>query len=209
MHSPRGQRRLLVVGAENVIHVTRPGRIRRSGHQRETAFGRAVLLKIDRFGQRFPRRRGVQRPVRPVLIMDVDPPGRVLDHDQNVGLGAVGQVDCEEIAGQDRLGLGAQELPSRRPGPPGSGVDAVRREDLPHGRCRDLDSQAGQLAVDPAVSPSGILPGQPEDQGLDVPAGGRAAGPAALGSGGLAAADDVAVPAHDRVRGDQQPQPSG
>jgi hypothetical protein len=29
----------------------------------------AVLLKIDRFGQRFPRRRGVQRPVRPVLIM--------------------------------------------------------------------------------------------------------------------------------------------
>ncbi|MGD0928859.1 MAG: hypothetical protein ABR926_27120, partial [Streptosporangiaceae bacterium] len=96
------------MGAENVIHVTRPGRIRRSGHQRETAFGRG-------FGQRFPRRRGVQRPVRPVLIMDVDPPGRVLDHDQNVGLGAVGQVDCEEIAGQDRLGLGAQELPSRRP----------------------------------------------------------------------------------------------
>ena len=36
--------------------------------------------------------------------------------------------------------------------------------------------------------------------------GGRAAGPAALGSGGLAAADVVAVPAQDRVRCDQQPQ---
>ena len=32
------------------------------------------------------------------------------------------------------------------------------------------------------------------------------AGPAARGPGGLAAAGDVAVPAHDRVRGNQQPQ---
>ena len=39
-----------------------------------------------------------------------------------------------------------------------------------------------------------------------MPAGGRAAGPAAFGSGGPAAADDVVVPAQDRVRGDQQPQ---
>ena len=44
------------------------------------------------------------------------------------------------------------------------------------------------------------------NQGFDVPAGGRAAGPAALGSGGPAAPDDVAVPAQDCVRGDQQPQ---
>ena len=42
---------------------------------------------------------------------------------------------------------------------------------------------------------------------LMVRAGRRPAGPAALGSDGLAAPDDVAVPAHDRVGGDQQPQP--
>jgi hypothetical protein len=36
--------------------------------------------------------------------------GRVLDHGQDVGLRAAGRVDCEEVAGQDRLGLGAQEL---------------------------------------------------------------------------------------------------
>ena len=41
---------------------------------------------------------------------DADAPGRVLDHGQDVGLGAVEQVDGEEVAGQDRLGLGAQEL---------------------------------------------------------------------------------------------------
>jgi hypothetical protein len=41
---------------------------------------------------------------------DADAPARVLDYGQDVGLGAVEQVDCAEDAGQDRLGLGAQEL---------------------------------------------------------------------------------------------------
>ena len=41
---------------------------------------------------------------------DADAPGGVLDHGQDVGLGAVEQVDREEVARQDRLGLGAQEL---------------------------------------------------------------------------------------------------
>src|SRR5215472_10830917 len=70
-----------------------------------------------------------------------------------------------------------------------------------------LFSLPGQLTVDPAVTPAGVLAGKPEYQGFDVPAGGWPAGPAPLGPGGPAAADDVAVPAHDRVRGDQQPQP--
>ena len=53
----------------------------------------------------------------------------------------------------------------------------------------------GQFTVDPAVPPAGVLPGQPQDQGPDVPAGRRAAGLAVHGPGGPAAADDVAVPA--------------
>src|ERR1019366_1266172 len=137
---------------------------------------------------------------------DADAPGRVLDHGQDVGPGAAGQVDGEEVACQDRVGLGAQELRPGGPGPARCGVGAVGLEDLPDGRRRDLDPRPGQLAVDPAVTPFGVLPGQPEDQGLDVRAGGRPAGPAALGPGGPAAADDVAVPAHHRVRGDQKPQ---
>jgi hypothetical protein len=47
---------------------------------------------------------------------DADAPGRVLDHGQHVSLGAVEQVDREEVARQDRLGLRTQEL---RPGGPG------------------------------------------------------------------------------------------
>jgi hypothetical protein len=61
--------------------------------------------------------------------------------------------------------------------------------------------------MDPSVPPAGILASQPEDQGLDVPAGGQAAGLAVHGPGGPAAADDVAAPDHDRVQGNQQPQP--
>ena len=43
-------------------------------------------------------------------------------------------------------------------------------------------------------SPTGVLAGQPQDRGPDVPAGGRAAGLAAPGPGGPTAADDVTVP---------------
>ena len=38
-----------------------------------------------------------------------------------------------------------------------------------------LYSQAGELTMDPAVAPFGVLPDQPEDQGRDIPAGRRAA----------------------------------
>src|SRR6266571_8924104 len=60
--------------------------------------------------------------------------------------------------------------------------------------------------MDPAISPAGVLTSQPSDQCPDVAPGRWPAGPAARGPGGPAAADDVAVPAHDRVRGNQQPQ---
>ena len=41
---------------------------------------------------------------------DADAPGCVLDCGQDVGLRAVEQVDGEEVAGKDGLGLGVQEL---------------------------------------------------------------------------------------------------
>ena len=41
---------------------------------------------------------------------DADAPGRVFYHRQDVCLGAAGQVGCEEVARQDRVGLGAEEL---------------------------------------------------------------------------------------------------
>jgi hypothetical protein len=41
---------------------------------------------------------------------DSDPPGCVLDYGQDVDVRPVEQAGGEEVAGQDRPGLGAQEL---------------------------------------------------------------------------------------------------
>jgi hypothetical protein len=54
--------------------------------------------------------------------------------------------------------------------------------------------------------PVGVLPSQPSGQCPDVAPDRWPAGPAARRPGGPVAADDVAAPAHDRVRGNQQPQ---
>src|ERR1019366_5999371 len=112
---------------------------------------------------------------------EADAPFGVLDYGQDAGRGAAGQVGGEEVAGQDRLGLGAQELGPGWRGPPRRWVDSGLLQNLPCRRRCYLHSQAGQLAVDPAVAPFWVLAGQPEDQGLDGPAGSRPAGPAAHG----------------------------
>ena len=91
-----------------------------------------------------------------------------------------------------------------RPGQPPGGFDAAGSEDLPDGGCCDLNSEAGHFAVDPAVSPVGVLAGQPTDQALMFRrVAGWPAGLAAHGPGGPAAADDVAVLAQHRVRVDK------
>ncbi len=73
---------------------------------------------------------------------------------------------------------------------------------------------AATLTPSPASSPwilryphPGFSRASRRTRAVMFPAGHRPASPAPLGSGGPAAPDDVAVPAQDRVRGDQQPHP--
>jgi hypothetical protein len=87
---------------------------------------------------------------------------------------------------QDRLGLAAREPRPGRSGPARRAAGSRLRQNVPRRRRRYLHSPAGQLAVDPAVPPSGVLPGQPQDQGPDGAAGRRPAARAAQGSGGPA-----------------------
>ena len=113
-------------------------------------------------------------------------------------------------------------LRSRAPGSPrpeNAGTAARQtRAGSARGRCRHtsesptpstlLSSLPGRpVPRGSCGSPIRGSPGPPEDQGLDVPPGGRAAGLGVHGPRRPAAADDVAVPVHDRVRRDQQPQP--
>jgi hypothetical protein len=73
---------------------------------------------------------------------DADAPGGVLDHRQDIGLSAVEQVSGKEVARQDRLGLGAQELRPGRRSPPRRGVDSGILQDFSRRRCRYFHSQA-------------------------------------------------------------------
>jgi hypothetical protein len=60
---------------------------------------------------------------------DADAPAGVLDHGQDIGLGAIEQVRREEVAGQDRLSLGAQEQRPGRTGPPRRAIDTGLLQD--------------------------------------------------------------------------------
>jgi hypothetical protein len=60
---------------------------------------------------------------------DPDAPGRVFYHGQGVGLGDVEQVNREEVAREDGVGLEAQELRPGRTSPVPGGIYAVGLED--------------------------------------------------------------------------------
>jgi hypothetical protein len=74
-------------------------------------------------------------------------------------------------------------------------LDAVDREDLPDGGGRDLESQDGEFAVDCAVFPAGVLVRQAQDEGSDAADGGASGGSCGARCAGVAAAQQVAVPA--------------
>ncbi len=116
------------------------------------------------------------------------------------------QVDGEQVQGQDRLGLGAQELRPIRAGTPGRGVDAMPLQDLPDRRGCDGDAEPGQFAGDPPVPPMLVIGRRAQHQADDVAVGRWSPWPLRFGFGGPAAADDIAVPAQDRAGGDERVQ---
>jgi hypothetical protein len=98
---------------------------------------------------------------------DADPPGVVLDDRQHVQAGA-GQGDgLEEIAGKQRIGLGAEELSPGGGGAFGRRVDPGLTEDLPYGGGGNLDPQYEKFAVDAPVTPGRVLPRQAQHQMAD------------------------------------------
>lgn len=57
----------------------------------------------------------------------------------------------------------------------GRGWQALPPEDGPDGRVTEEVPQLGQLALDAAIAPPGVVLGQPEDEHLDLVDDGRAA----------------------------------
>jgi hypothetical protein len=83
---------------------------------------------------------------------DPDPSGGVLDDGQDVGAGAIEQVDGEEVGGKNRLGLAVEELRPRWSCSSRSRWDPCLGEDLPYRRRRDADAESGEFAMDTPVT---------------------------------------------------------
>src|SRR5690348_6677573 len=92
----------------------------------------------------------------------VHPPGPDLDDERDVqALERDRAVDVEEVRGQQRGGVGAQE------GAPGLVAvrwrrDAVSTQDLADGGGREPVPESAQLALDAYYSPAPVLPRQPK-----------------------------------------------
>jgi hypothetical protein len=107
----------------------------------------------------------------------------------------------EEIACQKRVGVGRQEAaPGVVVGSSWRGREAVSTQDAADRPGGNPVPQAAQLALDPLISPRGVLGGQSHNQGCQAVADGRTAR-----RSGLApfAGDQTAVPPQDGAGSDQ------
>lgn len=93
---------------------------------------------------------------------DPDPAGGVLDDREDVLTLPVRGDRFEEVAREDRLGLGAQERGPGGGAALGCGVDACVLEELPDGGGCDAQAEDSEFTVDAAVAPG---PGSPAPAG--------------------------------------------
>jgi hypothetical protein len=73
----------------------------------------------------------------------VNVPGRYLYDEQDVQAFEEDRVDSEEAAGQQAVGLGAEECPPGGVQMAGSRPVAPRAQDRPHGRFADVVAEPG------------------------------------------------------------------
>jgi len=139
----------------------------------------AVLLKIDRFGQRFQRRSGVQRPVRPMLIvmglvLAQDPPQMVLIPDE----GAVKKLAAASAdpAFDDRVHSGRADVAEHGPDP-GIGEDRIERSRVVRAAVADHELDPVCLLAEVHDQVPGLLGGpvsggmQGDSEDADAPGG--------------------------------------
>ena len=137
---------------------------------------------------------------------DVHPAGGVLDDEEAIQPVQRDGVEVEQVAGEDSARLGSQELWPRGSAPTRRRVDAGAVQDLPDGGGADLVAEADEFAVDASVAPSGVLGGQADDQSAH--AGGHGGSTRSGRLGRPAAGEELSVPAQDRARCDEQPEPA-
>jgi len=113
----------------------------------------------------------------------------------------------KQVARDDPGGLLAEEHPPRRGRSARGWLEPVTAEQPADRAGRDADAKPQQLAVDALIAPAGILPGQPEDQLLNLLAYRRSSW--STTRVGPRAGHEVPVPAQQRLRPDEETGPAG
>jgi pimeloyl-ACP methyl ester carboxylesterase len=120
---------------------------------------RAVPLSYEQF-----------RRVRVARAGDVlDPAAADRDEDEHVQPPKPDGVDSEEVAGEDRLAVPAQERAPAQPIALRRGRHAGGRKHAAHQRRRHVDAELAQFADDPDIAPGRVLARQPHDQLAHLP----------------------------------------
>jgi hypothetical protein len=131
---------------------------------------------------------------------DMHAPGRYLHDEKHVQAFEKDRVHVEEVAGQQTVGLSAQECPPGGVQMAGSGPVAPGTQDPPHGRLAGVVTETSKFPVRPAVSPGRVLLRQPQYQVPDFPGGTGAPWPIRVGP---RTCDQVAMPGQQRPWRDQ------
>jgi hypothetical protein len=110
----------------------------------------------------------------------------------------------EEVRRHDAAPVRLEEhRPGRAPSSLGSRLHALALEDIGNGAAPDLMSQVIESALNTGVTPSGILQGHAHNEVTDDPHRARATGSAPVAEVTLPA-DQLSVPAQQRIRGDDR-----
>src|SRR5664280_2899103 len=138
---------------------------------------------------------------------EVDPPAAELDEHEDVGRPEPGRLHAEEVAGDDALRLGPQELGPGRPAAPRCGTEPGDPKQGADRRRAGSDAELPELALHPDTTPARVLPGEPQDERTDLRIDRRPARPTGPAVRPLPPYE-LAVPAQERRRGDEEGDPA-
>ena len=95
---------------------------------------------------------------------EVDSTAADLDEEEDVEASQPYGLDCEEVGGQEGVGVLVDEVCPGAPTASGRGRDAAPAEDLGDAHVGDLEAELEQLALDSPVTPARVLTGEPKNE---------------------------------------------
>src|SRR5437870_5539321 len=98
----------------------------------------------------------------------MDSPAAELEEEEHIEPPEPERLDREKVAGDDRVGVGTQEVAPAELGASTGRRQAGLAQDLGDRCCRDARADTSELTNDPLVAPARILTREPQHQRTDL-----------------------------------------